>query len=203
MKWVADLLKVSRPGFWPTQLWFFVLPFGQRDMFGTPEFWLGCVYVTFPLGLLLYGWNDIFDAETDRANGLDDAGLARLPRWIIATQLPFVVAFTVLAGPKMLLWALAVAGTNALYRHSLRRCSSLGGTAWSSPPRMSSGRPASSCSRRAELHWGRRWCGYARPPCSTHLSPSPRAPGAQVRAGFEIGFESHGGRARSGCQSSR
>ncbi|MFT3711663.1 MAG: UbiA family prenyltransferase [Archangium sp.] len=125
MKWAFELLKVSRPGFWPTQLWFFVLPFGQRDMFSTPAFWLGCVYVTFPLGLLLYGWNDIFDAETDRANGrkdswlfgacLDDAGLARLPRWIIATQLPFLVLFTWIGGVKMLAWFAAVAVTNALY----------------------------------------------------------------------------------------
>lgn len=125
MKWAVDLLKVSRPGFWPTQLWFFVLPFGQRDMFSTPAFWIGCVYVTFPLGLLLYGWNDIFDAETDRANArkdswlfgarLDDASLKRLPWWIIATQLPFLVLFVWIGGAKMLIWAAAVAATNALY----------------------------------------------------------------------------------------
>jgi 4-hydroxybenzoate polyprenyltransferase len=125
VRWAASLLKVSRPGFWPTQIWFFVLPFGQRDMFGSPSFWLGCLYVTFPLGLLVYGWNDIFDAETDRANArkdswlfgacLDDAGLARLPRWIIAAQIPFAIAFTWLAGPKMIGWFVALAAANALY----------------------------------------------------------------------------------------
>lgn len=125
MTWSAALLKVSRPGFWPTQIWFFVLPFGQRDMFGSPAFWLGCFYVTFPLGLLVYGWNDIFDAETDRQNArkdswlfgacLDDAGLARLPRWIVLAQIPFLAAFTWIAGPKMLGWFAALAFANALY----------------------------------------------------------------------------------------
>lgn len=125
MRWAASLLKVSRPGFWPTQLWFFVLPFGQRDMLGASAFWVGCVYVTFPLGLLVYGWNDIFDAETDRANArkdswlfgacLDDAGLARLPRWIVLAQLPFLAAFTWIAGPKMIGWFAALALANAAY----------------------------------------------------------------------------------------
>lgn len=121
----VSLLKVSRPGFWPTQIWFFVLPFGQREMFGSTAFWLGCFYVTFPLGLLVYGWNDIFDAETDRANArkdswlfgacLDDASLARLPRWIAAAQLPFLAAFTWIAGPKMIGWLAALIAVNALY----------------------------------------------------------------------------------------
>lgn len=123
--WAVALLKVSRPGFWPTQVWFFVLPFGQREMLASPAFWLGCVYVTFPLGLLVYGWNDLHDAETDRRNDrkdswlfgarLDDPGLARLPRWIVAMQVPFVALFTWIAGPKMLAWFLALVAVNALY----------------------------------------------------------------------------------------
>jgi len=121
----ATLIKVARPGFWPTHLWFFLLPLGQREMFGRPGFWLGCAYVCFPLGLLLYGWNDLFDAETDRRNQrkdswlfgacLDDAGLRRLPLWIAVVQVPFVVAFTVLFGPKMLGWFAALAAANAVY----------------------------------------------------------------------------------------
>ncbi len=61
-------IKVARPGFWTTSLWFYLLPLGQRHMFGSWTFWLGCFYVTFPLGLLIYGWNDLVDAETDRLN---------------------------------------------------------------------------------------------------------------------------------------
>lgn len=123
--WPVQLIKVARPGFWPTQLWFFLLPLGQREMFGSLGFWLGCVYVCFPLGLLLYGWNDLRDKETDRLNPrkdswlfgacLDDAGLARLPAWIVGVQLPFALAFTSLFGPKMLGWFGAMVFANALY----------------------------------------------------------------------------------------
>lgn len=125
MAWLKSLIKVSRPGFWPTHLWFFLLPLGQREMFGSVGFWLGCVYVCFPLGLLLYGWNDLFDRETDRLNPrkdswlfgarLDDDGLRRLPLWIAATQLPFAIVFTALVGAKALLWFAAMAAANAVY----------------------------------------------------------------------------------------
>lgn len=118
-------LKVSRPGFYPTTLWFFLLPFGQRDMFGSWVFWLGCFYVCFPLGMLLYGWNDLMDMETDRHNPRKDSYLfgARLePRhrrrvilWIVGVQLPFVPLFVWIAGPKMLLLLAAMVVTNAIY----------------------------------------------------------------------------------------
>jgi len=119
------LIKVSRPGFWPTTLWFYLLPFAGIDKFSTPEFWLGAVYVSFPLGLLLYGWNDLGDTKTDAANPRKDSWLfgarpdERLRRWlpaaIIAVQLPFVLLFTLIAGPKMLAWFAAVVVTNATY----------------------------------------------------------------------------------------
>lgn len=121
----ASLIKVARPGFWPTHLWFFLLPLGQREMFGRLGFWLGCAYVCFPLGLLLYGWNDLLDAETDRRNDrkdswlfgarLDDQGLRRLPLWIAISQLPFLAVFAVLFGAKMLLWFAALVAANAVY----------------------------------------------------------------------------------------
>ncbi|MFT3838401.1 MAG: UbiA family prenyltransferase [Myxococcaceae bacterium] len=119
------LLKASRPGFWPTHLWFYLLPFGRREMFGSWEFFLGCVYVCFPLGLLAYGFNDLFDAETDRKNPrkdswifgacLNDEQLKRLPWWIAASQVPFLALFVIAGGPKMLLWFAALVGSNALY----------------------------------------------------------------------------------------
>ena len=122
---VATWIKVARPGFWPTHLWFFLLPLGQREMFGRWEFWLGCVYVCFPLGALLYAWNDLFDASTDRLNPrkgsflfgarLDDNSLKRVPLFLVVTQLPFAIAFTVVAGPKMLGWMAAMVLANALY----------------------------------------------------------------------------------------
>lgn len=122
---LVALIKTSRPGFWPTHLWFFLLPFGQQDMFGQAAFWWGCVYVCFPLGLLLYGWNDVGDAATDAANPRKDSWLfgarpeaalrRRLPWLIAAAQLPFVVVFVLLAGSKMVLWFAAMVMANALY----------------------------------------------------------------------------------------
>jgi 4-hydroxybenzoate polyprenyltransferase len=122
-----EIVKVSRPGFWPTQLWFFLLPMAGQNMFGSIPFWLGAIYVCFPLGLLLYGWNDLGDAETDKLNSRKDSWLfgarpdqqlrSRLP-WIIAViHAPFVIAFVIVAGPQMLVWFAAVLLTNTTYNN--------------------------------------------------------------------------------------
>ena len=119
------LLKVSRPGFWLTTIWFFLLPLGQREVFGRGPFWLGICYVTFPLGMLIYGWNDLVDHETDQLNPRKDTFLfgarptltqmRRLPLVIALLQVPFLVAFTWLIGWKALAWFAALAATTALY----------------------------------------------------------------------------------------
>lgn len=81
--------------------------------------------MTFPLGLLLYGWNDWADYETDQLNPrkgnwlfgakLSQRQLSRLP-WILAwVQIPFWISFTLLIGPKFLLWIAAALGVNACY----------------------------------------------------------------------------------------
>src|SRR5262249_40608929 len=62
------LLQASRPGLWLTAIWFYLLPLGGRHVFHSVAFWLGVVYVSFPLGLLLYGWDDCVDFEVDRLN---------------------------------------------------------------------------------------------------------------------------------------
>ena len=119
------LLKVSRPGFWLTSIWFFLLPLGQREVFGSGPFWLGIIYVTFPLGMLIYGWNDLVDRETDRLNPRKDtflfgarptpAQMRRLPLAIALVQAPFVAAFVWLLGWKALAWFAALAAATALY----------------------------------------------------------------------------------------
>src|SRR4030095_6422475 len=97
------LIKAARPGFWITSIWFYLLPLGGQNVFGTNEFWLGLIYVTFPLGVFIYGWNDCVDAETDRLNPRKDsylfgargtaAQLTWLP-WLIALgQLHFLALF--------------------------------------------------------------------------------------------------------------
>lgn len=122
---LAEVIKTARPGFWPTHLWFYMLPFAGRDMFSSFPFWAGAVYVCFPLGLLTYGWNDLGDHETDRVNPRKNSWLfgavptvslrKRLPGIILATQLPFLIIFTWIAGPKMLGWFAALAIANACY----------------------------------------------------------------------------------------
>ena len=121
----AEIIKTARPGFWPTHLWFYMLPFAGRDMFGSLPFWAGAFYVCFPLGLLTYGWNDLGDHETDRVNPRKNNWLfgalpnaqtrKRLPWIILATQLPFVFIFTWVAGPKMIGWFAGLITVNVCY----------------------------------------------------------------------------------------
>lgn len=118
-------LKVSRPGLWSTAVWFYMLPVGREPVFRSWQFWLGLFYVAFPLGFLLYGWNDIGDRETDRLNPRKDnylfgargteAQLAGLPRWIVLFQTPFILLFVILEGARALGWFAALLAANALY----------------------------------------------------------------------------------------
>lgn len=96
-------------------------------MFGSPAFWVGCVYVCFPLGLLLYGWNDLGDVESDQLNERKDSWVfgARpdddlrraLPYWIAGVQAPFLILMVALAGWKMLIWMAAVLLVNFTYNN--------------------------------------------------------------------------------------
>src|SRR5215470_18931018 len=62
------LLQVSRPGLWATTALFYLMPLGPELQWRSASFWGGLVYILFPLGLLLYGVNDIADADGDRYN---------------------------------------------------------------------------------------------------------------------------------------
>ena len=122
---LLQIIKTARPGFWPTHVWFYVLPFAGLDMFGTPAFWIGATYVCFPLGLLAYGWNDLGDTASDCINPRKDSWLfgalpnerlkQRLPWLIAVSQIPFIGTFVWIAGPKMLLWFSALILANACY----------------------------------------------------------------------------------------
>src|SRR5262245_16443232 len=97
------LLQVSRPGLWTTTILFYLMPLGHNLNLSSPAFWLGLFYIIFPLSLLLYGVNDIVDAEGDRHNprkgsymfgsrGVDQQ--LRSLRWQIAAwQFPFLCLF--------------------------------------------------------------------------------------------------------------
>jgi len=119
------LLQASRPGLWLTAMAFYMLPLAQRNVFHSVGFWLGALYVSFPMGLLLYGWNDMVDYDADRHNPRKGTFLfgARgtleqlrgLPLRIALVQVPFVVACSFLAGPKMLVCFGGMIAAAALY----------------------------------------------------------------------------------------
>lgn len=93
---------------------FYLMPLGHADFFRSGRFWLGLIFGLFPLSFLLYGVNDIVDAETDALNprkgtfmfGSRGAReqLAALKWQIALVQIPFVVAFYFLVGPRILVW---------------------------------------------------------------------------------------------------
>jgi 4-hydroxybenzoate polyprenyltransferase len=119
------LLQVSRPGLWSTTALFYLMPLGHVDFLDSASLWLGLVFVLFPLSFLLYGVNDIADAEADRFNprkgtflfGSRGAAeqLAALKWQIAAVQVPFLLAFFYLIGPRILWWYAALLLAVALY----------------------------------------------------------------------------------------
>jgi len=90
------------------------MPLGRADFLHSRTLWLGLFYVLFPLGFLLYGVNDIVDAEADRLNprkgtflfgSLGAAEQLSALRWkIAAVQIPFLIIFFFLIGPRILAW---------------------------------------------------------------------------------------------------
>src|SRR5262245_27727078 len=128
------LLKVARPGFWLTSVWFYLLPLGRQNVFGTAHFWLGLVYVTFRLATITYGWNHAVDTDTDRLNPRKDTFLfgarptaeqiRRLPWRIVLVQAPFIVLFTWLLGWRALAWFAALAAAAAAYNWPRLGCKS-------------------------------------------------------------------------------
>ena len=119
-------VKAGRPGFWLTALWFYLLPLGEgvRPL-PSGAFWLGLVYVGFPLGMAIYAANDLTDRATDALNPRKDsflfgarptsAQVQRLPWIITGIQLPFLLAFWAMLGPKAILWFAAVLGATTIY----------------------------------------------------------------------------------------
>src|SRR5215470_6816610 len=112
------LIQVSRPGLWTTTTLFYLMPLGKSLDWHNAGFWFGLFYIVFPLSLLLYGVNDIVDAEGDRFNprkgtymfgsrGADQQ--LRSLRWQIAvSQIPFLFLFWHWAGPRIAFWFAAI-----------------------------------------------------------------------------------------------
>jgi len=102
------------------------VPFSLKDAFYLePIFWVGLLFVTFPLNYLVYGLNDYNDLEADEVNlrkgnflfgaKASRAQLDKLPRKITLVMLPFVIYFTWIAGWQMLLLLIFMVVINLLY----------------------------------------------------------------------------------------
>jgi 4-hydroxybenzoate polyprenyltransferase len=112
--YLVFLLQVSRPGLWSTTALFYLMPLGPADFLHSGKLWLGLFFVLIPLGFVLYGVNDIVDAETDALNprkgtfmfgsrGAHEQ-LAALKWQIAVAQIPFAIAFYFFIGPRILCW---------------------------------------------------------------------------------------------------
>ena len=119
-------LKASRPGLWFATVWLYLLPTSQMSELSSEwTFWFGLFYVCFPLNLMVYGWNDAVDYETDALNPRKDSfwfgargtkeQLAQIWKPIVFVQLLCAPLLIYLGGWQMLLLLIAFVGINGLY----------------------------------------------------------------------------------------
>jgi 4-hydroxybenzoate polyprenyltransferase len=126
-------LKASRPGLWFQTLWLYLLPLITGADWRSPALWVGLLFATWPLNVLVYGWNDYVDYEIDQLNPRKDSWLFgargsreqldRLLPVIGLGQLPFFVALTWLGGWQLALILVCIVAVNAMYNvkiHGLR-----------------------------------------------------------------------------------
>ena len=68
-RYCCQVVRVSRPGCYQFTLWLYFLPTGRRpDLLSSPIFYIGAMYCTLPMNLLLYVMNDYMDTASDAAN---------------------------------------------------------------------------------------------------------------------------------------
>jgi 4-hydroxybenzoate polyprenyltransferase len=127
-------LKTSRPGLWFATLWLYLLPTSlATNVLVTMPFWVGILYVTFPLNFMVYGWNDAVDYETDQLNPRKNSfwfgargtkkQLQQVWKPILIVQLALLPVLVWLGGFEIVLIFLGFVFINALYnlpRHGLR-----------------------------------------------------------------------------------
>ncbi|MEX0289777.1 MAG: UbiA family prenyltransferase [Flavobacteriaceae bacterium] len=119
-------LKISRPGLWFPTIWIYLVPFGNQEHFWESfPFWLGLVYVSFPLNYLVYGLNDYNDVKADALNPrkgnylfgarASKEALRFLPRKIALVQLPFFILMIWLSGSTMFFLLSLMVVVNMMY----------------------------------------------------------------------------------------
>lgn len=119
-------LKVSRPGLWFPTIWIYMVPLNlEMDFWLSFNFWIGLIFVSFPLNYLVYGLNDLNDFQADQINKrkgnylfgakLNKEQLARLPLKITWVVLPFILYFSFIKGPVMFFLLLFMIAINLMY----------------------------------------------------------------------------------------
>ncbi|MFY0645029.1 MAG: UbiA family prenyltransferase [Bacteroidia bacterium] len=122
----GTLLKISRPGLWFPTLWIYILPLGgQLDLLNHIEFWLGLLFVLFPLNLFVYSLNDLGDVDADafnirKGNFLFGAKASKeklvkackIGSWVLGI---FALLFYFISGWKMLVLFGAIVLINYIY----------------------------------------------------------------------------------------
>jgi 4-hydroxybenzoate polyprenyltransferase len=112
-----------------SHLWLFFLPVILAGRAPGVAFWIGALYVTMPLGMLIYGWNDYFDADVDaisrrkketRVASFFGYRLTRdqrklLPAYIVAFHVPFVMLAVIVGEFWVLGWLAVMVIANGLY----------------------------------------------------------------------------------------
>lgn len=128
---ILSLLQISRPGLWGICIWLYLIPTaGNGNVFYTSSFWVGFLYCTFPLNLLVFAWNDLSDTTTDKVNPRKGKlwslfGAKATRRTLINSlsiafllQLPFLVYFTTIVGiSRIMQWFTAVCIVNYTYNN--------------------------------------------------------------------------------------
>ena len=130
-RWIGpwELIKVARIGLMASHLWVYLLPAALAGEMPGTAFWLGAIYVTVPLGLLIYGWNDYRDADVDALSERKTASLTarffgyrltpakrrQLPAWVVALHLPFVALAAFAGRPDLIGWLAVMVFANWLY----------------------------------------------------------------------------------------
>ena len=130
-RWIGawELVKVARIGLMASHLWLYLLPAALAGQLPGTVFWFGAAYVTVPLGLLIYGWNDFRDADVDALSARKTASLTArffgyrltpakrrlLPAWVVALHLPFAGLAAVAGRYDLLGWLAVMAFANWLY----------------------------------------------------------------------------------------
>ena len=119
-------LKISRPGLWFPTIWIYLVPFSfETHFWEKPIFWIGFLFVTFPLNYLVYGLNDYNDQKADEINirkgnflfgaKATKKQLSKIPLKVTIVILPFIIFFSIYSGFNMLLLLIFMVVINIMY----------------------------------------------------------------------------------------